>query len=186
MNPGQTENIHDGGNVDPSAPVSHRTTSPRPWDAMPSNEKQLSPTDDAYCAALRLPEGIRHPLPSSNAPGDRAAACATGDTGLVKGLRQCRRHHQLSERLVEQSSLPVAVVRAGAPVRGGRVVVGVDGSRASRDALTWAAAEARARDADLDVVHAWRVPALAASPLDIHERRRSRGRGPRDPRQRAR
>lgn len=70
----------------------------------------------------------------------------------------------VSERLVEQSSLPVVVIRASAPVRGGRVVVGVDGSRTSRDALRWAAVEARARDADLDVVHGWRRSVLPASP----------------------
>jgi nucleotide-binding universal stress UspA family protein len=45
------------------------------------------------------------------------------------------------------------------------VVVGVDGSAQALDAVRWAAAEARARDADLDVVHAWRVPIMAASPF---------------------
>lgn len=82
VNPGQAENIYDGGNVDPSAPVSDRTTSPRPWDAMPSNEKHLSPTDEAYCAALRLPEGIRSTRCLPPAHPDSAAACATGDTGI--------------------------------------------------------------------------------------------------------
>jgi len=70
----------------------------------------------------------------------------------------------VSERVAEQASRPVAVVRARAPVRGGRVVVGVDGSGPSRAALRWAAAEAHARDAELDVVHAWRMPAVALSP----------------------
>jgi|SRR5581483_1457199 len=39
-----------------------------------------------------------------------------------------------------------------------RIVVGVDGSQASLQALGWAAAEARRRGAVLDVVHAWHMP----------------------------
>jgi nucleotide-binding universal stress UspA family protein len=71
----------------------------------------------------------------------------------------------VSERVAQLATRPVAVVRASAPVRGGRVVVGVDGSARSRNALRWAAAEARARDSDLDVVHAWRLPMLNAPPV---------------------
>jgi len=41
-----------------------------------------------------------------------------------------------------------------------RVVVGVDGSDASRTALRWALAEARLRRARLEVLHAWRTPML--------------------------
>ena len=71
----------------------------------------------------------------------------------------------VSERVAQLATRPVAVVRAAAPVSGGRVVVGIDGSARSLTALRWAAAEARARDADLDVVHAWRLPMVAASPV---------------------
>jgi nucleotide-binding universal stress UspA family protein len=39
-----------------------------------------------------------------------------------------------------------------------RIVVGVDGSEPARRALLWAAEEARLRDADLEVVHAWQHP----------------------------
>lgn len=41
------------------------------------------------------------------------------------------------------------------------IVVGVDGSPASRDALVWALDEARLREARLTVVHAWAVPLTA-------------------------
>lgn len=68
----------------------------------------------------------------------------------------------VSERVAQLAKAPVAVVRAHAPVHNGRVVVGVDGSERSLEALRWAAAEARARDAELDVVHAWRVPMMTA------------------------
>jgi len=43
----------------------------------------------------------------------------------------------------------------------GRIVVGVDGSESSRDALRWAAAQAAAMDAELEVVGAWSYPAAA-------------------------
>ncbi len=70
-----------------------------------------------------------------------------------------------SERVAQLATRPVGVVRSAAPVRGGRVVVGIDGSARSLTALRWAAAEARARDAELDVVHAWRLPIVAGSPM---------------------
>jgi nucleotide-binding universal stress UspA family protein len=37
----------------------------------------------------------------------------------------------------------------------GTIVVGVDGSEASREALRWAAEEARLREADVRAVHVW-------------------------------
>lgn len=37
-------------------------------------------------------------------------------------------------------------------------MVGVDGSPASREALEWAADEARRRGCDLEVVHSWSLP----------------------------
>ena len=70
----------------------------------------------------------------------------------------------VSERVAQHATRPVAVVRAAAPVLGGRVVVGVDGSARSLGALRWAAAEAQAREAVLDVVHAWRLPMMTTPP----------------------
>ena len=43
-----------------------------------------------------------------------------------------------------------------------RIVVGVDGSETSRHALRWAAEEALAHDAELNVVHAWDSPSPGA------------------------
>lgn len=45
-----------------------------------------------------------------------------------------------------------------------RIVVGVDGSEGSRHALRWAAAEARAHDAELEAVVSWQYPALTTMP----------------------
>ena len=39
-----------------------------------------------------------------------------------------------------------------------RIVVGVDGSQSSRDALRWAVDEARRRNAALEAVYAWHQP----------------------------
>ena len=44
----------------------------------------------------------------------------------------------------------------------GRIVVGVDASPEARRALAWAAAEARLRQAVLQVVHAYHAKSLAA------------------------
>jgi nucleotide-binding universal stress UspA family protein len=71
----------------------------------------------------------------------------------------------VSERVAGFANRPVAVVRTTAPVRHGRVVTGIDGSARSLEALRWAAEEARARDADLEVVHAWRLPQMASPPV---------------------
>lgn len=71
----------------------------------------------------------------------------------------------VSERVAGFANRPVAVVRTPSPVRHGRVVTGIDGSARSLEALRWAAEEARARDADLEVVHAWRLPPMASPPV---------------------
>lgn len=46
----------------------------------------------------------------------------------------------------------------------GKVVVGVDGSGPSRDALRWALREAELRGAPVQVVHAWRYPVMTYAP----------------------
>jgi nucleotide-binding universal stress UspA family protein len=45
-----------------------------------------------------------------------------------------------------------------------KIVVGVDGSEASKDALRWALEEARLRQAELVAVHAWEPPQTIAEP----------------------
>ena len=56
----------------------------------------------------------------------------------------------------------------------GRIVVGVDGSEHSRDALRWAAAQASTMHAELEAIICWHYPVLAADgfsgavvPIDV-------------------
>ena len=48
-----------------------------------------------------------------------------------------------------------------------RIVVGIDSSKDSHRALRWAVEEARLRDADLEVVHAYPTPDLTALPMVV-------------------
>jgi len=53
-----------------------------------------------------------------------------------------------------------------------KIVVGVDGSDASKDALRWAVEDARARGAEVVALHAYEVPvpaphAVPSSPVDL-------------------
>jgi len=50
------------------------------------------------------------------------------------------------------------------------VVVGIDGSEASREALRWAAGEAKLRGASLRVVHTWSRPYAVSGPNPQPER----------------
>ena len=72
-----------------------------------------------------------------------------GFRGLILG--------SVSQRVLENAPCPVAVAR-GTDEGRGRIVVGVDGSKGSADALRWAAEEARNRGATLVVVHGWEIP----------------------------
>lgn len=105
------------------------------------------------------------PVQALLAVGDKADLLVVGarGSGGFKGLLL----GSTSERVVQYATRPVAVVSAAAPTRGGRVVVGVDGSTNSRDALRWAAEEARARDAELQIVHAWKPSIPSASPFVV-------------------
>jgi nucleotide-binding universal stress UspA family protein len=93
--------------------------------------------------------------------GDEADLLVLGDRG--QGGFEGMLLGSVSERVAQLATRPVAVVRENTPVRGERVVAGIDGSARSRTALRWAADEARARDAVLDVVHAAQ-PGLLVAP----------------------
>ena len=82
-----------------------------------------------------------------------------GFAGLLLGSVSQRCLHHLVAPTVVVRDLPEVAV-ASEP----RIVVGVDGSPASRVALSWAVGEARAHGARLDVVHAYSMPAMGGFP----------------------
>ena len=49
------------------------------------------------------------------------------------------------------------------------IVVGVDGSEASKDALAWAAEQARVTSAELLAITAWRPPTTYGYPADYSD-----------------
>jgi nucleotide-binding universal stress UspA family protein len=85
----------------------------------------------------------------------------------------------VSQQVAAHARVPVAIIPAAdgtTPVEIRSVVVGVDGSTASRRALSWAADEARARAIRLDAVHVrppvgHMVPDTAAVDTDVLEQR---------------
>lgn len=73
----------------------------------------------------------------------------------------------VSQQCIEHAHVPAVVVSVDAPLPDdGDVVVGVDGSEDSANALVWAAAEAVRRDARLVLVHTWFTP-VAVPPAGL-------------------
>jgi nucleotide-binding universal stress UspA family protein len=66
----------------------------------------------------------------------------------------------VSQRCAQHTTIPLAIVRTRkAEAVSNRIVVGIDGSKSSHNALAWALDEARARQVPVTVVHAW-IPAM--------------------------
>jgi nucleotide-binding universal stress UspA family protein len=90
-------------------------------------------------------------------PGDEIAVGATGHTGVLDGLLG-----SVALSVIHRSHVPVIVVPSspvaeiGATMR--KIVVGVDGSAASLQALEWAYNEALVVGAELTAVHGWIYP----------------------------
>ncbi|WP_163549346.1 universal stress protein [Candidatus Frankia nodulisporulans] len=107
----------------------------------------------------RCPVPVVERVESRHAPDALLAAAGTADL-LVVGRHGASRLPRLlmgsvSAACVHRSTTPVVVVRADQSRTNGPVVVGVDGSPTSIEALRWAAGEARLRGAVLRVVQAW-------------------------------
>jgi nucleotide-binding universal stress UspA family protein len=95
--------------------------------------------------------------------GDYGELLVVGARG-VGGLRGLRLG-SVSRYLLHHARRPLAVIPPIERPCVGRIVAGFDGSESARRALTWAADEARRRDARLDVVQAWHVPYPVAAPV---------------------
>ena len=106
---------------------------------------------------VRASAHMDHPAPALLCAAIGAELLVVGSRGhggfsaLVLG--------SVSEQCLCHAPCSVAVVpRAGADLPRDRIVVGVDGSPSSEEALAWAAREAYLRGLRLDVVHAWTMP----------------------------
>ena len=100
-------------------------------------------------AAIAIAEAAR--------PGDEIVVGATGHSGPIDGLLG-----SVAMSVVQRSHVPVIVVPAEPAVEPGasmkKIVVGVDGSAVSLQALEWAYNEALVSGAELTAVHGWVYP----------------------------
>jgi nucleotide-binding universal stress UspA family protein len=129
----------------------------------PDADAALAATLEAALGADRAARVIRRPVCDIPAPGLLGAAedaelVVVGARGLggFRGLLL----GSVSQQVLHHAAVPVAIVRgdASSPVRGGRIVVGVDGSDQSVAALRWALVEGAARKATVEIVHVWDAP----------------------------
>jgi nucleotide-binding universal stress UspA family protein len=105
------------------------------------------------------------------APADVLVAATPADGQLVVGCRGMGGFQRLllgsvSDAVAHHARTPVTVVRGGRRHATGAVVVGVDGSAASQQALAYAEQRAREAGAELHVLYAWRP---FESPWPPHE-----------------
>jgi nucleotide-binding universal stress UspA family protein len=98
---------------------------------------------------------------------DGASLLVLGARGLggFKGLLL----GSVSLHCLHHARSPIAIVRTPPAPRTSeadmeQIIVGIDGSQASREALRWAAQEARLRQASLQVVMAWHTPYVTGYP----------------------
>lgn len=104
--------------------------------------------------------GVAHRLMEVAADADLLVVGARGLGGFASLLLG-----SVSQQAAHHATVPVAIVRDHDDrIRHGRVVVGIDGSAPSLDALRWAADEARHRSAVLRVVLAWSFLDQPAAP----------------------
>lgn len=74
-------------------------------------------------------------------------------TGLILG--------SVSSGCAHHTTIPLVIIGTDHAVGSGRIVVGIDGSPGSLDALRWAAREANLHETELEVVHGWEMPAVS-------------------------
>ena len=153
----------------------------------PGGEDRFDPLYDEQAARASLDEVIATALgPDAAAAVQREVVCdlapralleqSSGSALLVLGSRGTGGFKGLllgsvSHQCLKHATAPVAIIRSDwrPPAGDGpeRIVVGVDGSTASHDALRWAVVEGRLRGATVEAVHAWHIPSLVAQPFGV-------------------
>ena len=106
------------------------------------------------CSAEAVPGSPRDGLVEASVKSDLMVVGNTG-SGAMRWLVG-----SVASAVMRRSQCPIVLVPARSTSRPlhNRIVVGVDGSAASRSALQWATAEAAVREAELVLIHAWRLP----------------------------
>jgi nucleotide-binding universal stress UspA family protein len=98
--------------------------------------------------------------------GDELVVGASGHTGFLEGVLG-----SVATAVVHRSHVPVIVVPANPVVEigpsMGKIVVGIDGSVQSLEALQWAYGEAELAYAELTAVHAWKAPHSDSDPATL-------------------
>jgi nucleotide-binding universal stress UspA family protein len=153
----------------------------------PGGEQKFDPLYDEQAAQASLDDLVVSTLgPEAAATVQREVVCdlaprallerSSGQALLVLGSRGIGGFKGLllgsvSQQLLKHATIPVAIIRSEwRPAAGDgpeRIVVGIDGSAASQDALRWAVVEGRLRGATVHAVHVWHLPALAAQPFGV-------------------
>jgi nucleotide-binding universal stress UspA family protein len=147
-------------------------------------EKPFDPSYTAADAAAALEAYVEQAVgPERVGRVNRVAVCdlaapalideAAGASLLVVGARGVGGFKGLllgsvSQHCLHHARSPIAIVRTpasrGSEATMEQIIVGVDGSQPSREALRWAAEEARVRHASLQVVMSWHVPYVGSYP----------------------
>lgn len=134
--------------------------------------------DAAVSAALGSTDGVGR-VTVNDLPARALLEAADGASLLVVGARGLGGFAGLllgsvSQQCLNHAPCPVAIIRAPAPPAPGagdeapeRIVVGVDGSSSSLEALAWALDEARARDAQVVAVAVWHDPYLGTGLMGV-------------------
>ncbi|MGD9998956.1 MAG: universal stress protein [Acidimicrobiia bacterium] len=121
---------------------------------------------DLECSAEASPGSPRDVLV------DASDASALMVVGMTRSGALSRLVGSVAGAVIRRSRCPVVSVPSWSTsrTRFNRVVVGVDGSPPSVTALRWATEEAARRDAELVLIHAWRL--AFSSPAVVHEAER--------------
>ncbi len=127
------------------------------------NSTERSLEDACRLAAARHPDLDVTPVVSPDPPTKALVGDVGADDLLVLGASKHRGAAAFwlgstPRGVVRRSPCPVVVVRGGPTTQPSRVVVGIDGSVAADEALTWASAEATRHGSELVIVHAWDYP----------------------------
>ena len=156
----------DQHHADPDAPFDPDYAAPAAAEALDAYVERAVGPERAARVERRAVCDLAAPA-LIEAAGD-ASLLVVGARGLggFKGLLL----GSVSQQCLHHTTSAIAIVRPRPAPRPSedtleQIVVGVDGSQTSREALRWAAEEARLRQAALQVIMTWHMPFVAGYPF---------------------